>query len=191
MFKIYKNHQKFTSCFLCFGCRDAKLKRTGQSQHSFACSGRSKFIEDGENHDPNLSTPPNHQAKFIKAMTKSSSEKQKPADDILQTNEAPRLTSTLSAKNLFAGKEILCHISEFCNELKKMAMRARERECDEKESQVREKKDVVMVNGSSREVLGKVDVKENEPKPLLDLGKEKSEGIEEGSVKEMQRRRMK
>lgn len=167
------------------------MKRTWQSQHSFACSDRSKFIEDGENQDPNLSTPPNHQAKFIKAMTKSSSEKQKPADDILQTNEAPRLTSTLSAKNLFAGKEILCHISEFCNELKKMAMRARERECDEKESQVREKKDVVMVNGSSREVLGKVDVKENEPKPLLDLGKEKSEGIEEGSVKEMQRRRMK
>ncbi|KAF2319530.1 hypothetical protein GH714_016816 [Hevea brasiliensis] len=186
--KLSRSADKSKSSFGCGNLRDAKLKTRGQSQCSFTYSDRSKFSEDIENHNPNLSTPPNYQAKFIKAMTKSSSEKKKSVDE-----EAPRLKSTLSARNLFAGKDILCHISEFCNELKKMAMRARERECDEKvpekESQVREKIDVVVENGRSREVLGEVDVKEKERKPLLEAGKEKSEGIEKGSVKEMQRRK--
>ncbi|KAF2293589.1 hypothetical protein GH714_003159 [Hevea brasiliensis] len=191
--KLLRSADKSKSPFGYGNPRDAKLKRRGQSQCSFTYSDRSKFSEDSENKNPNLSTPPNYQAKFLKEMTKSSAEKKKPVDDIFQTNEAPRLKSTLSARNLFAGKEILCHISEFCNELKKIARRARERVCDEKlnekESQLRQKKDVAVVNGSSREALGKVDVKEKERKPLLESGKDKSEGIEKGSVKEKQRRK--
>ncbi|KDP43467.1 hypothetical protein JCGZ_16754 [Jatropha curcas] len=162
--------------------RDAKSKRRGQSQSSFT------FGEDSENRNPNLSTPPNYQAKFLKGIIKSSTEKKKPVDDISQTNEAPRLKSTLSARNLFAGKDILGHISEFCNELKKMAMRAREGENDERDSQVGEKKDVAVVTDCPRKVSG--NVKEGkERKPLLEVGREKSEGIEKGSVKEKLRKK--
>ncbi|XP_065871543.1 uncharacterized protein [Euphorbia lathyris] len=49
-------------------------------------------------------------------------EKKKAADD----DERPKLKSSLSMRNLFAGKDILGHISELCNELKKMASRARD-----------------------------------------------------------------
>uniref|UniRef100_A0A251KFH6 Uncharacterized protein n=1 Tax=Manihot esculenta TaxID=3983 RepID=A0A251KFH6_MANES len=191
--KLLRSADKSKSPFGNGNLRDAKLKRRVQSQCSFAYSDRSKLNEDSENQNPNLSTPPNYQAKLLKAATKSSSEKKKPVEDTFQTNEAPRLKSTLSARNLFAGKDILGHISEFCNELKKIAMRAKERECDEKlnerESNLKEKKDVLVVNGNSREALREVDVKEKEKKPLLEAGKEKSEAIEKGSVKEMQRRK--
>ncbi|EEF30482.1 uncharacterized protein LOC8272171 [Ricinus communis] len=169
--------------------RDAKLKWRGQNQSSFTPNGRSIFSEDGENQNPNLSTLPSHQANFKKSVIKSSSEKKRAVDDISHTKEPPRLKSTLSARNLFAGKDILSHISEFCNELKKMATRAKEREGDEKESQAGEEKDVVVVNEGSREVLGEVNVKEKDRKPLLEVGSGKSEGNEKGSVKEKQRRK--
>ncbi|KAJ6692112.1 hypothetical protein OIU79_013963 [Salix purpurea] len=169
--------------------RDAKLKRRGQSQSSFiSCDYRDKFNDDSENRNPNLSTPSNYQ-KSMKQMIKSSSEKNKPIDDVPQTSEAPRLKSTLSAKNLFAGKDILGHITEFCNELKKLATRAREKESLNEESQMGEKKDGVVVNEGSREVLGELNVKEKERKPLLNNDGEKSEGNERGSAKEKQRRK--
>ncbi|KAJ6310129.1 hypothetical protein OIU76_014958 [Salix suchowensis] len=169
--------------------RDAKLKRRGQSQSSFiSCDYRDKFNDDGENRNPNLSTPSNYQ-KSMKQMIKSSSEKNKPIDDVPQTSEAPRLKSTLSAKNLFAGKDILGHITEFCNELKKLATRAREKESSNEESQMGEKKDGVVMNEGSREVLGELNVKEKEIKPLLNNDGEKSEGNERGSAKENQRRK--
>ncbi|KAF9675593.1 hypothetical protein SADUNF_Sadunf09G0048400 [Salix dunnii] len=167
--------------------RDAKLKRRGQSQSSFvSCDFKDKFNDDSENRNPNFSTPSNYQ-KSMKQMIKSSSEKNKPIDDVPQTSEAPRLKSTLSAKNLFAGKDILGHITEFCNELKKLATRAREKESLNEESQVGEKKDGVVVNEGSREVLGELKVKEKERKPLLNNDREKSEGNERGSAKEKQR----
>ncbi|CAK7330799.1 unnamed protein product [Dovyalis caffra] len=170
--------------------RDAKLKRRGQSQSSFtSCDYKAKFNEDSENRNPNLSTPTIHH-KSMKEMIKSSSEKNKRIDDVPQTSEAPRLKSTLSARNLFAGKDILVHITEFCNELKKIATRAREKESlNEKESQMREKKDVLAVNEGSGEVLGELIAKEKEKKPLLEKDREQSEGNENGSAKEKQRRK--
>ncbi|XP_039046283.1 uncharacterized protein LOC120186411 [Hibiscus syriacus] len=105
-------------------------------------------VDDNENQNPNLSTsPPNQQANSLKAAIKSSSERKKPT-----------LKSTLSTRNLFAGRDILSHISEFCNELKKLATRARERETEEKKIQGEEavvekerkpllEKPVVMQNG--------------------------------------------
>ncbi|GAV67020.1 hypothetical protein CFOL_v3_10529 [Cephalotus follicularis] len=174
--------------------RDARLKRRGQGQSSFTTNENHKFNEDSENQNPSLATPPIHQTKSTKAMIKSSTEKKKPSDDTLQNNEAPRLKSTLSARNLFAGKEIMSHLSDFCNELKKLAMRVREREnvekLNEKKSQVEVKQEEVMVEvkeEGSREVLGELDVRD-ERKPLVQVGQKGSQGVEKGSAKEKQRR---
>ncbi|KAF9665724.1 hypothetical protein SADUNF_Sadunf16G0153500 [Salix dunnii] len=170
--------------------RDAKSKRRGQSQSSFTSYNyKAIFNQDSENRNPNLSTPTNHH-ESTKEMIKSNSENNKPIDDVPQTREAPRLQSTLSARNLFAGKDKLGHITEFCNELKKMATRAWEKESlNEKESQMGEKKDGVFVNEGSREVLRELNVKEKESKPLLVKDGEKPEGNEKGSVKEKQWRK--
>ncbi|KAJ6302863.1 hypothetical protein OIU77_016871 [Salix suchowensis] len=170
--------------------RDAKSKRSGQSQSSFTpYNYKAKFNQDSENRNPNLSTPTSHH-ESTKEMIKSNSKNNNPIDDVPQTREAPRLKSTLSARNLFAGKDKLGHITEFCNELKKMATRAWEKESlNEKESQVGEKKDGVFVNEGSRDVLRELNVKEKESKPLLEKDGEKPEGNEKGSVKEKQRRK--
>ncbi|KAJ6299383.1 hypothetical protein OIU76_020370 [Salix suchowensis] len=170
--------------------RDAKSKRSGQSQSSFTpYNYKAKFNQDSENRNPNLSTPTSHH-ESTKEMIKSNSKNNNPIDDVPQTREAPRLKSTLSARNLFAGKDKLGHITEFCNELKKMATRAWEKESlNEKESQVGEKKDGVFVNEGSRDVLRELNVKEKERKPLLEKDGEKPEGNEKGSVKEKQRRK--
>lgn len=41
--------------------------------------------------------------------------------------QQPQLKSTLSARNLFSGKDILTQISEFCSEIKKLAVGLRRR----------------------------------------------------------------
>lgn len=145
-----------------------------------------KFNEDSENQNPNLSTPPVHPAKSTKTAIKSSTEKKKMANDMPQNNELPRLKSTLSARNLFAGRDILNQITEFCNELKRMATRTRERETVER--LIAEKSNVVVEEKTAKEgsceVLGEVKEKEKERKPLLEVNKEKSLGMGESSVKE-------
>ncbi|XP_009396387.2 uncharacterized protein LOC103981391 isoform X1 [Musa acuminata AAA Group] len=88
--------------------------------------------EDLENQNPNRSTPPRPSRPFgapkarntVKEMIKSSA--QQKAEEESQVKEQrkaqPRLRSTLSARNLFSGKDILSQISEFCHELKKIAV---------------------------------------------------------------------
>ena len=147
-----------------------------------------KFNEDSENQNPNLSTPPVHPAKSTKTAIKSSTEKKKMANDMPQKNELPRLKSTLSARNLFAGRDILNQITEFCNELKRMATRTRERETVER--LIVEKSNVVVEEKEAKEgsceVLGEVKEKEKEKerKTLLEVDKGKSLGMGESSVKE-------
>ena len=70
-----------------------------------------------------------------------------------------------------------------------MAKRARDRESDEKQSQVGDKKDAAVVDEGPREVFNEVNLKVKEKNALLEVAREKSEGIEEGSVKEKQRRK--
>ncbi|XP_058072323.1 uncharacterized protein LOC131221169 [Magnolia sinica] len=134
--------------------RDTNLKRRGLLSSASLQDPRSnktvpeiprskkaskKFREDGENENPNRSPAPS--IKTFKASIKSSAEK-KPAVTKMRTTSfessadspqveqrpLPRLKSTLSARNLFAGKEILNQITEFCSELKKLAVSTRERE---------------------------------------------------------------
>ncbi|MQM07422.1 hypothetical protein Taro_040264, partial [Colocasia esculenta] len=105
--------------------RDANLKRRGGAVPPTRDSPRSKLPavkkeirEDLENQDPNLSpTTPCRAAKIAKETVKSSAERREPP----LMPERP-LKSTLSARNLFAGKDILSQISEFCNEIKRLAM---------------------------------------------------------------------
>ncbi|XWS45717.1 hypothetical protein CRYUN_Cryun14cG0003300 [Craigia yunnanensis] len=167
---------------------DAKLKRRGQIQSSVFSKIDPTFDEDSENQNPNLSTPSNHQAKSLKATIKSSSEKKKPIDDISQSDEMPRVKSTLSATNLFAARDILNHMTEFCNGLKKLATRARERENEEKLSE-KKSQEAVVVKKVSDQVLVELEVTEKERKPLLEMDKEKLEGMEKGSAKEKERRK--
>ncbi|WOL17613.1 hypothetical protein Cni_G26406 [Canna indica] len=93
-----------------------------------------KFREDLENQDPNHSTPPRPSRPLgaalkgrnaAKETIKSSAEKKvvdEAREEPKQKRAQPRLKSTLSARNLFSGKDILSQISEFCHELKKMAV---------------------------------------------------------------------
>ncbi|CAA6659162.1 unnamed protein product [Spirodela intermedia] len=105
--------------------RDANLKRrgaplppAGESPKSKLPGKTKKSREDLENQDPNLcpATPDRATAKILlKETIKSSAERQEP----------PSLS--LPARNLFPKKEILTQISEFCNEIKKLAMPRRDR----------------------------------------------------------------
>lgn len=177
--------------FFLFGFRDARLKRRGQSQTSFLSNDKpTKFSEDSENQNPNSVTPQN-QVKSLKAAIKSSSEKNNIQNNDTSHNDEvlPRLKATLSARNLFAGRDIFNHITDFCNEMKKLATRARETENVEKlnERKGQEGEKITVENEGSSEVL---DGREKERKPLLEVvDKEKSEGSEMGSAKDKQRRK--
>ena len=161
------------------------MKRRGQSQSSSTPAYESKFNEDGENRNPNFTTTPNYHAKSMKATIKSSTEKKKPTEEMQQLNETRKLKPTLSARNLFAGKDILNQITEFCSELKKMAMRTKERDDEEKSNE----KESQVGNEGSQNILREVDLKEKERKPLLERSAEKSERIQKGSAKEKLRRK--
>lgn len=134
--------------------------------------GKFRFNMDSENQNPNLVTP---QFKSTKALIKSSDEKKKPVDDTLQENTAavPSLKSTLSAKNLFSRRPILNQITEFCNELKRLAIRARERENTENLNPIEIKEEVVVHHEKTPPVKALA-----ERKPLLEMGKvERLEGM--------------
>lgn len=139
--------------------------------------GKSRFNQDSENQNPNLFSPPVNPFKSMKAAIKSSEEKKRTVDDTFQNNKVPSLRSTLSTKNLFAGRPILNQITEFCTELKKLAMRARESENAENSSPVKSE-EVVEKTSSPVQALAESDRREKEKKPLLEVGKaERLEGI--------------
>ncbi|KAJ4967373.1 hypothetical protein NE237_019222 [Protea cynaroides] len=175
--------------------RDANMKRRGlisssnqpipDPEKTTASKPPNKFNRENENNNPNFSTPQNH-SKIMKAEIKSSTEKKKFFDespclaDSTQSNRRPHLKSTLSARNLFGGRDILSQISELCNELKKLATRAKERENSEASN---------VEKGSPPELLSEIppewNEKVKEKKPLLQ--------VEEGSseTKEQKQRRKK
>ncbi|KAL3832951.1 hypothetical protein ACJIZ3_007687 [Penstemon smallii] len=148
--------------------REATLKRRGINQpfvFSYKDTGYSSVIEDGENKDPNFSTPLNHKAKAMKEAIKSSTVKKEYNDNIMKKEQTQKLKSTLSARNLFSGGDLLNKVAEFCTELKKMATRAKDKETTE------------ILDEANKEKMGKNDDEAKERKPLLELSKEKSEVI--------------
>ncbi|GAB4832598.1 hypothetical protein Ancab_006617 [Ancistrocladus abbreviatus] len=170
--------------------RDGNLKRRGLAQSS----NSSLSNEDGENQNPNLSTPI-YQIKSMKAAVKSSAEKKEERDndysEILLADEKPRLKSTLSARDLFGGNDIFNKITEFCHELKKMATRKREENGSDilnakkrsLESKAEAGKDVSVVS------LDKLDEKERERKPLLEVSEGRYETGNRSNTKEKQRKK--
>lgn len=121
------------------------------------------------------------------AAIKSSTEKKKHTNSFSHKEERPpHLKSTLSARNLFGGRDILSHITEFCNDLKKLATRAKESENVEKNPAVVK---ISKENECDGEGMGELDdVGEKERKPLLEVNKERCE-MEKSIVKEKLRRK--
>ncbi|KAF8107421.1 hypothetical protein N665_0122s0061 [Sinapis alba] len=134
--------------------------------------------EDCENQNPNLATPPppsQQGNKTWRAALKSTSVK------------TPKLKSTQSARNLFSGRDILGHISEFCYELKRLATRG-----------VTERQETTTVKPQVKETHHQVHDLElkKERKPLLEVSKDKEEKVHEstdakGSTFKESRRRKK
>ncbi|KAF2617873.1 hypothetical protein F2Q68_00041359 [Brassica cretica] len=116
---------------------------------------RRRGHEDSENQNPNLSTPP----RSWRAALKSSSAKK-------MSKETPKLKSTQSARNLFSGRDIFGHISEFCYELKRLATRVTEREDTTGKIEVKE------THHHQPYSVHELELKK-ERKPLLEVSKEK------------------
>lgn len=122
--------------------RDANLKRRGMipSENPRSRKPPKNFRDNSENENPNLSplsplNRPMAASKTFKSNIKSRAEKKQQDMDhsdlvlrLQQEKENPNLKSTHSARNLFAGRDILNQITEFCRELKKLALNASERE---------------------------------------------------------------
>ncbi|KAJ8645185.1 hypothetical protein MRB53_006933 [Persea americana] len=145
-------------------CRDANTKRRGAttSENPRSRKPAKDFRENGENENPNLSSLASPKglkiakSKALKSTIKSSAEKDKDKEnernpseaisDSTKKEEKVQLKSTNSARNLFGGREILSQITEFCNELKKMALNRSDREDSmekEKEPLIEEEKVVL------------------------------------------------
>lgn len=144
-----------------------------------------RFTEDGENQNPNLSTL-HHQTKNTKGALESSTEKKKLAEDMSQNSDTPWLKRTLSARNLFTRRDILNQVTEFCHELKRMAMRVRERENEKSNgkmsSPVGGRKPLAKEADGEREVLGELDETRRERKPLLEMtSKQTTEPVEKNN----------
>lgn len=157
--------------------RDVKIKRRVPSLSSASPQAdKFRFNQDSENQNPNLFTPTT-KVNPVKEAIKSSEDKKKVVDNTFEDHKVPSLRSTLSAKNLFAGRPILNQITEFCNELKKLAIRARERENAENLSP-KESEEIVEKAPCSIQALAESDKKEKERKPLLEVSKaERLEGM--------------
>jgi hypothetical protein len=94
-----------------------------------------KQFKDTENQDPDLPRPTTAPkgGKNWKDPVKCSAEKNNNLDEEreellceLEKIQQPRLKSTLSARNLFSGSDMLSQITELCNEIKRFAVGARE-----------------------------------------------------------------
>ncbi|KAK4379676.1 hypothetical protein RND71_001538 [Anisodus tanguticus] len=175
----------------------ATLKKRGQIQ----CD---KIVEDSENQNPNFATPTRlFRTKLMKQTIKSSAEKSEKGEEI------PKLRSTLSARNLFAGGDLLNKVSEFCNELKRLVVtRTKEREkcADEnletsplmgsKQEPTKEREKCADENLETSPLMGSkqepiiVGDKERERKPLVDMTKETNEIVAKSNTKEKQRRKL-
>ncbi|KAJ0245602.1 Interferon-activable protein [Hirschfeldia incana] len=140
--------------------------------------------EDSENQNPNLVTPPppsQQGNKTWRAALKSTSVKK-------MSKETPKLKSTQSARNLFSGRDILGHISEFCYELKRLATRG-----------VTEREETTTVNPQVKKETLHHQVHDleskKERKPLLEVSKDKDKVLEstdaKGSTFKESRRRKK
>lgn len=137
--------------------------------------GNGRPEENCENSDPNVSTPPpiSHN-KSVKEALKSSADHKMSKMALGSVNETPKLKNTRSAKNLL-GRDIFNHITEFCNELKKLTIRAaKDKECEVSVGTVNSGLIKHMDNDSKhQDAAAAADVDEVVRTPLLGIRKEK------------------
>ncbi|XP_074272501.1 uncharacterized protein LOC141596289 isoform X2 [Silene latifolia] len=166
---------------------DTNLKKRGGLIQS------STSNEDTENQDPNFSTP-NRQIHYLnKAAIKSSAQKSSGDEEedyvgISLTNDTkkPTLKTTQSAKDLFGGsKELFGKITEFCNELKRLASRTKDDEEKSVEDKHQEEEPAINVLGAHLE-------KQREPAkerlPLLEVRKDVAKDVERSTAMDKPRR---
>ncbi|XP_076939934.1 uncharacterized protein LOC143608919 [Bidens hawaiensis] len=143
--------------------RDAALKKRG-----IPLNKDSKYIQDDENQNPNFSTPPVNKAKSNKEMIKSSAEKGHLENIPLEKEEAPKL----SAQSVFTGRDILNQVTEFCNELKRLAIiRTKEmgalKESQSQREPLQEKsKGIENHNNDKQKLTKKITNEESENSPI-------------------------
>lgn len=174
--------------------RDANLKRRGYNQSSTLSDGNKKsvlkFKEDTENQNPNFTTTPSNQ-NTTKRAVKSSTEKKIQIDNLTtdpkRMDQPKQLKSTLSARNLFGGRDILSQVSEFCNELKRLAARAKGRgnnsidvkKDTEKEYFTEAVEDLNEQEKERKPLLAvAIDNKKGKEKPLLEVAMDNRSGKE-------------
>lgn len=138
-----------------------------------------------------MGTPPRFKAKLMKDAIKSSAEKKSVDDNSLQKEQTPRLRSTNSARNLFSGVDLLSRVTEFCNELKKLTVRAKEKERIGNENVVRTPLIVnkQVVKGEFGDENKDLAEKEKEKTSLLELSMKKNDTMGKNILKEKQRRK--
>ncbi|KAL5719622.1 hypothetical protein ACHQM5_012377 [Ranunculus cassubicifolius] len=129
--------------------------------------------EDQENQNPiQQATPP---------------EKRKPFE------RSPKLKSTLSASNLFAGRDILNQITEFCSELKKMVMKPKDGESLKKgDGKTSDQKKKLLDGFSTENENSSVDVKEMQvvQKPTPEMAKGEAKLVQNSIEKKPRKLRM-
>ncbi|GMH27257.1 hypothetical protein Nepgr_029100 [Nepenthes gracilis] len=172
--------------------RNGNLDRRALAQSSTLSSTN----EDCENQNPNLSTP-TCQINPLKGAITQSEEKKKKQDDncseIMSQNDVkPMLKSTLSARDLFGGKDILDKITEYCNELKRMATRVKRE--DDSVAILKAKKSSIESNGEAHNSVfdsdsEKLKEKEKDRKPLLHLSKERERAKDRSNAKEKNKKK--
>ncbi|CAI9269799.1 unnamed protein product [Lactuca saligna] len=114
------------------------VKKRGTQLNKISRSNANR-VQDCENQNPNLLTPADHHAI-------SRSGKKKADNSSSKREETPRkLKSTFSARNLFAGNNILNQITEFCNELKRLGSKKKEKGDEHREKENVQKKSEVGV----------------------------------------------
>ena len=87
--------------------------------------------------------------KTLKEAIKSSAEKKGVVvnqEELRSKKPVPRLRSTLSARNLFSGRDILGQISEFCHDIKKLAVGKEKSSAAAREEAEEERKALVDAN---------------------------------------------
>lgn len=153
--------------------REGNLKKRGAVAQS---STPSATDECGENPDPNVQTP-TCLTKSVKAAIKSSAEKKWQDDNyteiMLRSNEKPRLKSTLSARDLFGGREIISKVSEFCNELKRMARRAKQEDAGANLLNIKSGSATELLKNDVMVLGEKLDEEVKVCEPLIEVGREK------------------
>ncbi|PIA48517.1 hypothetical protein AQUCO_01400833v1 [Aquilegia coerulea] len=141
--------------------RDENMKNRKWNKSKTCNSSSDRLQEDQENENPNNSE-----------TTPSKTEKRKPFEE----RKSPKLKSIPSSSNLFAGRDILNQITDFCSELKKMVLKSKEEsEISKKLSTKSDETKSLLEKESSGNVLKEID---RENKPLLEVKKGISETVD-------------